>query len=385
MHWACADNHIDIIEVLLEFGADIDAQDSSGFTILMQAVVGKNKVLVQKLLKHYPNVELRNEMGYTVLALCDDADIKEVLHDYQVSTKDTSDLATNSCEDLEHENLEGDIEVQHQTLHIQTDRLDARESNADEDMEASPLIQALRHALPSPDFRVYDASIFERFEKSPDRFSISKTDMKSYITETIQEIQSELMDLFDSDTLDEHHVNLYSFLISFLIADDHVADGLFRDQQCTSSDSNNDFKEILSNLLMLIGNGDAQSIVAMNSVMKQVSDLHLMVNSTPCLILDGLNQIKAELQKFHRETESTKQDFQDKIEALSKTIRVQSSMLHSILRNNHVMPGLFIIVPQAPGSWHNFNPKNWVYKRFSLFFVCPITLKVAASGADGNG
>lgn len=59
-------NDLNEIQRLLEKGLDINFQDHCGFTLLMHAVVRKNKSLVDYLLA-YPgiNIDLKNSLGQT--------------------------------------------------------------------------------------------------------------------------------------------------------------------------------------------------------------------------------------------------------------------------------------------------------------------------------
>lgn len=64
---AASAGHIEIIELLLKHGADVNAQSSTGNTPLMYACAGGHVGAVQLLLAHGANVEDHNENGHTPL------------------------------------------------------------------------------------------------------------------------------------------------------------------------------------------------------------------------------------------------------------------------------------------------------------------------------
>lgn len=64
---AASAGHIDIIELLIRHGADVNAQSSTGNTPLMYACAGGHVSAVRTLLAHGANVEDHNENGHTPL------------------------------------------------------------------------------------------------------------------------------------------------------------------------------------------------------------------------------------------------------------------------------------------------------------------------------
>merc|ERR1711907_743442 len=59
--------HHTIIPLLLEAGAQIDAQDNYGYTALMMASYNGKEAAVRELLKGNPNLDLKNSDGKTAL------------------------------------------------------------------------------------------------------------------------------------------------------------------------------------------------------------------------------------------------------------------------------------------------------------------------------
>lgn len=64
---AASAGHIEIIELLIRHGADVNAQSSTGNTPLMYACAGGHVEAVKTLLNHGANVEDHNENGHTPL------------------------------------------------------------------------------------------------------------------------------------------------------------------------------------------------------------------------------------------------------------------------------------------------------------------------------
>lgn len=64
---AASAGHIEIIELLIRHGADVNAQSSTGNTPLMYACAGGHVEAVKTLLSHGANVEDHNENGHTPL------------------------------------------------------------------------------------------------------------------------------------------------------------------------------------------------------------------------------------------------------------------------------------------------------------------------------
>lgn len=64
---AASAGHVEIIELLIRHGADVNAQSSTGNTPLMYACAGGHVEAVKVLLAHGANVEDHNENGHTPL------------------------------------------------------------------------------------------------------------------------------------------------------------------------------------------------------------------------------------------------------------------------------------------------------------------------------
>lgn len=69
----------DIINIILDYGADIDAQAGSGATALHCAVVGGHSKAVQTLLRRAPKIDIRNHAGKTAIQCARKSDIKGLL------------------------------------------------------------------------------------------------------------------------------------------------------------------------------------------------------------------------------------------------------------------------------------------------------------------
>jgi ankyrin repeat protein len=61
--------NIQIIEFLLDQGADLDLQDSDGWSALMEASANKNEYIVKFLLEKGANPNLQNKLGKTALII----------------------------------------------------------------------------------------------------------------------------------------------------------------------------------------------------------------------------------------------------------------------------------------------------------------------------
>ena len=68
MHWACSNGSIDLVERLLQHGADVDAVDNDGVTPLMRASFGGHLRVVQLLLTRGADTSLRDRDGITALS-----------------------------------------------------------------------------------------------------------------------------------------------------------------------------------------------------------------------------------------------------------------------------------------------------------------------------
>ncbi|MFV9879959.1 MAG: ankyrin repeat domain-containing protein [Rickettsiales endosymbiont of Dermacentor nuttalli] len=61
LHCAVIDSRIDIVEVLLEFITNIDAQDTDNKTPLHYVIINKNRYIVELLLKNNAHVEFKDK------------------------------------------------------------------------------------------------------------------------------------------------------------------------------------------------------------------------------------------------------------------------------------------------------------------------------------
>ncbi|XP_038061254.1 ankyrin repeat domain-containing protein 17-like isoform X2 [Patiria miniata] len=64
---AASAGHVDIVKLLIDYGADVNAQSSAGNTPLMYACSGGHEEAVKVLLDHEANIEDHNENGHTPL------------------------------------------------------------------------------------------------------------------------------------------------------------------------------------------------------------------------------------------------------------------------------------------------------------------------------
>ena len=67
LHFAVDRGEVDIVKQLLDSGAEVNAQDSSGETPLMLAVTCEHLELVRILLEHGADKSVANQDGCTVL------------------------------------------------------------------------------------------------------------------------------------------------------------------------------------------------------------------------------------------------------------------------------------------------------------------------------
>ena len=67
MHWACSEGHLESVEVLIELGANVDAQDNEGNTPLHVTTRNRYTSIAQLLLKVGANTELTDEVIYSKL------------------------------------------------------------------------------------------------------------------------------------------------------------------------------------------------------------------------------------------------------------------------------------------------------------------------------
>ena len=59
------DTAIRLIKLLVSNGADINAQDNKGNTLLMYAIALRNEPLINEILKLNPDVNIKNKEGKT--------------------------------------------------------------------------------------------------------------------------------------------------------------------------------------------------------------------------------------------------------------------------------------------------------------------------------
>lgn len=69
--------HKDIVESLLDKGADVNIQDEDGRTALMDAVGTRNIAIIQLLMAHGADENIRDKKGQSAITLVDDADSEQ--------------------------------------------------------------------------------------------------------------------------------------------------------------------------------------------------------------------------------------------------------------------------------------------------------------------
>ncbi|XP_034178759.1 uncharacterized protein LOC117603560 isoform X3 [Osmia lignaria lignaria] len=79
IHCACAEEHLEAVEVLIGLGANGDAQDNEGNTPLHVATRTRHTAIAQLLLKAGANTELTDEMGFTPLHVAASQGCKGIL------------------------------------------------------------------------------------------------------------------------------------------------------------------------------------------------------------------------------------------------------------------------------------------------------------------
>lgn len=67
----------------------------------------------------------------------------------------------------------------------------------------------------------------------------------------------------------------------------------------------------------------------------------------------------------------------------SRSIRRMDQMLHMVLKNQHDVPTLAVVLPTNNSS--KINPRNWVSIEYTLFFVCSHSFQVVPCGPTGYG
>lgn len=98
-------------------------------------------------------------------------------------------------------------------------------------------------------------------------------------------------------------------------------------------------------------------------------------------LMDEMRSVKGTLSEVFLDTQAIRKEVHS---VVLETKRMTTS-LTAIIQHVIDMPAFpLIIVPPAKGlDW--LNPRTWAFKKFRLFFVCPITLVVAKSGPKGKG
>ncbi|XP_006560481.1 ankyrin repeat and death domain-containing protein 1A isoform X1 [Apis mellifera] len=79
IHCACAEEHLEAVEVLIGLGANVDAQDYEGNTPLHVATRTRHTAIVQLLLRAGANTELIDEIGFTPLHVAASQGCKGIL------------------------------------------------------------------------------------------------------------------------------------------------------------------------------------------------------------------------------------------------------------------------------------------------------------------
>ncbi|XP_076240661.1 uncharacterized protein LOC143183117 isoform X2 [Calliopsis andreniformis] len=79
VHYACADEHLEAVEVLIGLGANIDTQDNEGNSPLHLVTKMRNTVIAQLLLRAGANTEVTDHMGFTPLHVAASQGCKGIL------------------------------------------------------------------------------------------------------------------------------------------------------------------------------------------------------------------------------------------------------------------------------------------------------------------
>ena len=72
----------DILQTFLDQGMNVDVKDRNGNTALMWASTGGHKQIVQLLLNHNADIDLKNRFAESALDLTDDEEIKEMIQNH---------------------------------------------------------------------------------------------------------------------------------------------------------------------------------------------------------------------------------------------------------------------------------------------------------------
>ncbi|XP_068993389.1 ankyrin repeat and death domain-containing protein 1A isoform X1 [Neodiprion pinetum] len=79
MHCACAEGHLEAVEVFIGLGANLDAKDNEGNTLLHVATLTRHTSIAQLLLRMGASTELRDESGMTALHVAASQGCKGIL------------------------------------------------------------------------------------------------------------------------------------------------------------------------------------------------------------------------------------------------------------------------------------------------------------------
>lgn len=69
LHWAVQEGHLDVIQLLLAHGADVNAKDDFGMSLLYQAAGDGNTKIVEHLLDNGADMDAKSEAGVTPLII----------------------------------------------------------------------------------------------------------------------------------------------------------------------------------------------------------------------------------------------------------------------------------------------------------------------------
>jgi len=80
--FAAEKGHTEIVQLLLQKGADVNAKTNSDRTALMLAAAKAHTEIVQLLLKNGADVNAKNKYGQTAYDLAENDEIKKILKQY---------------------------------------------------------------------------------------------------------------------------------------------------------------------------------------------------------------------------------------------------------------------------------------------------------------